>query len=123
MRNDAVDDADCNRPIDGRIDLPVLIDVVITATPALCSGLVAGCIEDLRVDPADGAAEHAVAIEHFVVVELHVMSVEADIHLLELPRLGIEVLHLPETALLRRQCSRWMRGAERRLILGDAEAR
>ena len=51
------------------------------------------------------------------------MRIEADVHLLELPRLRIEVLHLPEAALLRRQRRRRMRPAERRLVLGPAEPR
>ena len=55
--------------------------------------------------------------------ELDVVRIEADVHLLELPRLRIEVLHLPEAVLLWRQRRGRMRGAERRLVLGQAEPR
>ena len=123
MRDDAVDHADGERTIDSGIDLPVLVDVVIAATPALCGRLVTCLVEDPRVDPADGATEDAVAVEHFVLVELHVVRIEADVDLLELARPRIEVLHLAEAAGLRRECGRRMRRAERRLILGQTEPR
>src|SRR6185503_10496351 len=119
MRDDAVDHADGDRTIYGGIDLPVLVDVVITATPALCGGFVTRLVEFARVDPTDRATEDAVAVEHLVLVELHVVRIEADVDLLELPRPGIEVLHLAEAAGLRSECGRWMRRAECRLILGQ----
>jgi hypothetical protein len=52
MRDDAVDHTDGERTIHSGIDLPVLVDVVIAATPALCCSLITSCVEDLRVDPA-----------------------------------------------------------------------
>ena len=123
MRNHAVDHVHRDLAIDGRIDFAVLIQIVIAAAPALRLGFVAGLVEDARVDPPDRATEDAVAVERLVLVagKLHVVRVEADVHLLELPRLRVEVLHLPEAALLRRERCRRMRSAERRLILRPPE--
>src|SRR6185503_20470826 len=80
---------------------------------------VAGLVEDAGADPPDGAAERSVAVERLVGVlrELNVVNVEADVDLLELPRPRVEVLHLAETARLRRQRCRRMAGAEGRLVL------
>src|SRR5688572_21909077 len=125
MRNDAVNYPDGDLPIDGRIHLSVLIQVVPRPAPALRLRFVAGLVENPGIDPADGAAEHAVAVKGLVLVgrELHVVRVEADVHLLELARLRIEVLDLAETRLLRREGSRRMRPAEGGLVLGKTESR
>ena len=47
MRDDAVDHTDGERAIDSGIDLPVLVDVVIAATPALRCSLITCFVEDL----------------------------------------------------------------------------
>src|SRR5919108_3591071 len=103
MRDHAVDHVHGDLTIDSRIDFAILVDVVISATPALRLGFVARLVEDARVDPADRAAEDPVAVQRLVFVELNVMRIEADVHLLELPRLRIKVLHLPEAVFLRRE--------------------
>jgi hypothetical protein len=105
MRNDAVDDADGHQAIDRRLDPAVLVEVVPRAAPALCLAGIAGLVEDSGVDPSDGTAEDAVPVERFVPIrrELDVVCVEADVDLLELARLRIEVLDLAEAGLLRRQ--------------------
>ena len=68
MRNHAVDHAHRDLTIDRRIDFAVLIQIVIAAAPALRLGLIAGLVEDARVDPADCAAEDAVAVQRLVLV-------------------------------------------------------
>jgi hypothetical protein len=66
MWDHAVDHAHLDLPIDSGIDFAVLIQIVIAATPALRLRLVTGLVENPRVDPADRAAEDAVAVQRFV---------------------------------------------------------
>ena len=142
VRDDAVDDAGRNphaRELAARtpevlehvtveaarFDLAVAVDVVVRQAPALRGRFVAGLVEDSSVDPANRAAEHAVAVQRLVGVgrELHVVRIEADVDLMERLSPWVEVLHLAEARFLRRQRGGRMVAAEVRLILGPAKPR
>ena len=73
-----------------RFDLAVAVQIEIGHAPALRRAHVARFLEDPSVDPTEGAAEDAVAVERFVriVAELHVVSVETDVDLVKLPGRG-----------------------------------
>ena len=90
--------------VDAGIDPAVAVQVEVRHAPALRLARVAGFLEHACVHPAERAAENPVAVERLVGVvrELNVMSVEADVDLMELLRARIVVLNLPKARLARR---------------------
>src|SRR4029453_9809798 len=125
MWDDTINDANRYLAIDGRINLAVLIDVEVAATPSLCGRLIARFIENTGFDPTDRAAEDAITVQRFIFVggKLNVVCIETRVDLFKPARRRVEKLHLTKTARLGSKSGGRVGSAKTRLIFRHTEAR